>query len=159
MANNNSSPNEREILIKFNKKTNNIDNETYDLPISVFAPGAALRDIVIEKLEIPSEKLTLEHKGVVLDESKNVFELGLKNKDVVDVIIRDEEFNEELAKETIRELAMILCEVAEKTSELQIALNENDIDGANQAFQNYSNYFNEQAPKLTEKMELLPKPY
>ena len=84
MANNNSSPNEREILIKFNKKTNNIDNETYDLPISVFAPGAALRDIVIEKWEIPSEKLTLEHKGVVLDESKNVFELGLKNKDVVE---------------------------------------------------------------------------
>lgn len=159
MAKDISNPNEREILIKFNKKTNNIDDETYDLPVSIFAPVAALRDIVMEKWEIPDEKLTLEYNGVVLDDSKNVFELGLKNKDKIDVIIRDDVFDEEIAKQTIRELTAMLCDVAQRTSELQIALNENDIDGANQAFQNYRTYFNEQAPKLTEKLELLPKPY
>ncbi|KAH0791270.1 hypothetical protein GPJ56_004890 [Histomonas meleagridis] len=151
---------EREIIIRFKKLTNNPGEEFYEVPVSVFCPVAALKDIVIEKWEIPSEIMTLRYNGNdLIDDEKTVFDLKMKNKDIIEIDIHEEEFDPEKAKKCISELALMICTLNDKASQVQIALNENDIDNANNSFQQFADFFDEFSPKVLEKLENLPKPY
>ena len=157
--NENSSKTITEILIEMIPYDDLSQEPRLKFIVDIDSPLSSFVEHISDKFNIPAGIVSLYFNDKKLEMDSTFDENGIKEGDQLKIEFSSDNFDPEKANKCLIETSLLLSDIITKAAEYQCILNSENINLANQKLKNFIVFCEEMAPKISEKVDALPKRY